>query len=392
MGKIQDADIKTAAELISAGAAESDLPNANKVYISAFSKRLDEAIADGDLTGAPAWGDITGTLSDQTDLQNALNLKANLASPAFTGNPTAPTQAAADNSTKLATTAYVETAVAIVSGSSPISPAVQKYTSGSGTHNRAYAFTITAGSATEGATYTNNSVTFTVLYTIASGTILHASGSGSPTSSGTLTKTGGTGDATLTFSLSHAPLYSKVTVVGGGGGGAGNTGGGSGGTGGNSTFGSTLLVGNGGTGGSPGSPGGAGGTASLGAGVYGLAISGGSGSGAQQSSTANILNVGGMGGNNPMGGAGGGGFNGNNAGAGADNTGGGGGGGAGVSSASAQASGSGGGAGGYAYGQINSPSATYAYAVGASGAAGTAGNNPGGAGGSGLVVVEEYFR
>lgn len=45
-----------------------------------------------------------------TAQQTALDLKANLASPALTGNPTAPTQTAADNSTKLATTAYVDTA------------------------------------------------------------------------------------------------------------------------------------------------------------------------------------------------------------------------------------------------------------------------------------------
>ncbi|CAB4151742.1 hypothetical protein UFOVP594_31 [uncultured Caudovirales phage] len=36
------------------------------------------------------WGDITGTLSDQTDLQSALNLKANLAGPTFTGTVTLP--------------------------------------------------------------------------------------------------------------------------------------------------------------------------------------------------------------------------------------------------------------------------------------------------------------
>lgn len=34
---------------------------------------------------ATAWGTITGTLSSQTDLQNALNLKAPIASPVFTG-------------------------------------------------------------------------------------------------------------------------------------------------------------------------------------------------------------------------------------------------------------------------------------------------------------------
>jgi len=36
--------------------------------------------------GSAVWGAITGTLSDQTDLQTALDLKAPLASPTFTGN------------------------------------------------------------------------------------------------------------------------------------------------------------------------------------------------------------------------------------------------------------------------------------------------------------------
>jgi len=42
------------------------------------------------------------------DLESQIALKAPLASPAFTGTPTAPTQTASDNSTKLATTAYVD--------------------------------------------------------------------------------------------------------------------------------------------------------------------------------------------------------------------------------------------------------------------------------------------
>jgi hypothetical protein len=60
-----------------------------------------------------AWGAITGTLSAQTDLNTALGLKADLASPTFTGTPSLPTgtigvtQSAGDNSTKLATTAFV---------------------------------------------------------------------------------------------------------------------------------------------------------------------------------------------------------------------------------------------------------------------------------------------
>lgn len=47
-----------------------------------------------------------------TAQQTALDLKAPLASPALTGTPTAPTPSAADNSTKIATTAYVDTGLA----------------------------------------------------------------------------------------------------------------------------------------------------------------------------------------------------------------------------------------------------------------------------------------
>ena len=54
------------------------------------------------------WGSITGTLSSQTDLQTALNLKADLASPALTGVPTAPTAATLTSTTQLATTAFVQ--------------------------------------------------------------------------------------------------------------------------------------------------------------------------------------------------------------------------------------------------------------------------------------------
>lgn len=46
----------------------------------------------------------------------ALALKAPLASPALTGNPTAPTQTAGNNSTRLATTAFVQTALAAIDG------------------------------------------------------------------------------------------------------------------------------------------------------------------------------------------------------------------------------------------------------------------------------------
>ena len=51
-------------------------------------------------------GFLAGTTSD---IQTQFNSKAPLASPALTGNPTAPTQTADNNSTRLATTAYVQT-------------------------------------------------------------------------------------------------------------------------------------------------------------------------------------------------------------------------------------------------------------------------------------------
>jgi hypothetical protein len=49
-------------------------------------------LGSGDIpiTSAVGWGNITGTLSNQADLVTALSLKANLASPTFTGTPVVP--------------------------------------------------------------------------------------------------------------------------------------------------------------------------------------------------------------------------------------------------------------------------------------------------------------
>lgn len=66
----------------------------------------DEWVQSGGAAGG-TWGSITGTLSAQTDLQAALDAKAPLASPTFTGTPAAPTAAAGTNTTQLATTAFV---------------------------------------------------------------------------------------------------------------------------------------------------------------------------------------------------------------------------------------------------------------------------------------------
>lgn len=194
-----------------------------------------------------------------------------------------------------------------------------------------------------------------------------------------------------TYTTATGALYIRVRMSGGGGGGHGSgITSGNGGTGGTTTFGTTLLSCVGGTGGT-GDAGGAGGTASLGSGPVGTALSGGSGSGASSTS----VSASGAGGNNPLGGAGGGvevagtAIAGK---AGAANTGSGGSSGgaqAGVSSVEGS-----GGAGGYIDAIITSPSATYAYAVGAGGTAGTLGTSgaAGGAGGSGVIEVTEYYQ
>lgn len=74
--------------------------------------------------GSSDWSAITGKpatfppsahqhpQSDITNLVSDLAAKAPLASPVFTGDPKAPTPAAADNDTSIATTAFVKTAIA----------------------------------------------------------------------------------------------------------------------------------------------------------------------------------------------------------------------------------------------------------------------------------------
>lgn len=278
-----------------------------------------------------------------------------------------------------------------------IAPTVQKFTSGSGTYYLTYLFTCSAANATAADTYTNNSETFTVVETIAGGTLLRCTGTGAPDASGTLTKSAGSGDATITYSSVAKPKYLEVEMVGAGGGGSGSgssNSGGTGGTGGDTTFGTALLSAGGGAGGvnTGGAGAGAGGTSSLGTGPVGIALSGGVGGIGSAGATSGINYQGGCGGSSALGGNGGeGSSNIGPGGAGATNTGGGGGG-AGIGNTGVFA-GSAGGGGGYIKAIITTVLDSYAYAVGASGAAGSAGTNgtTGGAGGSGLIVVTERY-
>jgi len=181
----------------------------------------------------------------------------------------------------------------------------------------------------------------------------------------------------------------KIRMIGGGGGGSGggNYGypGTSGTTGGASSFnsisaaagtgGSNTTPGGGGTGGSGSasirSPGNAGGTANLG--IAGFASS-----------------TGGSGGGGFLLGAGSGGFNNTGTGGAGSNGSGGGGGG----NTSGGAGGCGGGSGEYVELIINSPTATYTYAIGTAGSGGAAGGASGAAGaagGVGIIIVDEFY-
>lgn len=289
-----------------------------------------------------------------------------------------------------------------------INPTVQKFTSTGSTVG--YLFTVTSANATVGATYTNNSNTYTVLNTISAGTLLWASQASAPQASGTLTKSAGTGDATITFSVATAyatyttasgVLYIRIRECGGGGGGGGSgttTTGGAGGQGKGSFFGANLLVMGGGSGAANGNDGrGASASAqqSLGTGPIGLALAGTPGFSAAGLASAS----GGNGGSSPLFGGGGVGGQG-----GAGGTGGAGGvpnantgsGGAGAGSGASTANGA---AGGGASGDcvdaiINTPAATYPYIVGTGGAAGSAGTSgaAGSAGAAGLLEVEEFTQ
>lgn len=67
----------------------------------------------------PLAGDNDTSLATTAFVQTAVVSKAPLASPAFTGNPTAPTPAAGDNDTSIATTAFVQAAAAAAAASAP---------------------------------------------------------------------------------------------------------------------------------------------------------------------------------------------------------------------------------------------------------------------------------
>ncbi len=105
--------------------------DANKNVLSASKLTTSRTIAlSGDVTGSVSFNGsanatITATVVDDShnhvisnvdNLQTALNAKAPLASPALTGTPKAPTATAGTNTTQIATTAFVTSAVSSAGG------------------------------------------------------------------------------------------------------------------------------------------------------------------------------------------------------------------------------------------------------------------------------------
>ena len=94
-------------------------------HVALFDGTSGRLIKDGGLLGSAAFVDTTALVADaindgtttvapsQNAVFDALATKADLASPALTGNPTAPTQTVGDNSTRIATTAFVAAAAAL---------------------------------------------------------------------------------------------------------------------------------------------------------------------------------------------------------------------------------------------------------------------------------------
>ena len=263
-------------------------------------------------------------------------------------------------------------------------PTYQKLISGT-SYNVNFAFAILTGSATVGATYTHNSVTYTVFETVASANIIILSGNAAPLASGTLTKASGTGDTTLTFIQSFAPKSLEVQAVAAGGGGSGISNGVGYVAGGNGT--ATIFNGvtaNAGGGSALDIPG-AGGSAGAGTATY--RIPGGQGNGG--SLTSNTI-PGGSGGGTFFGGNGAGGTSASSGGNGALNTGAGGGGSGGNTVWSAGPM-SGGGGGEYFFLKINNPVATYTYQIGVGGAKGDGTSADGGVGADGMIIIKTEY-
>ncbi len=249
------------------------------------------------INGAPATLDtlkeiaaaINNDPNFSTTMNNALALKAPLASPALTGIPTAPTAAQTVNNTQIATTAFVKAALAALVGSSPAALDTLNELAAALGNDPNFATTMTnalAGKQPKDSTLTALSgkdvagiLTYLGLRDVAHSQMTSYLVAG-----------------TFTFTVPNGVYRIKCRVIGGGGGAGGSASAKSGGGGGAGGYAEgwidvtpgqtiTITVGIGGSGGTAGNFGVSGGLSSIGSymsasgGAYGDAGGGGTGAG-----------------------------------------------------------------------------------------------------------------
>ena len=203
----------------------ADIPNISESQVTGLVGDLaaKAPLASPALTGTPtaptpSTADNSTTVATTAYVKSNLSSYAPLASPALTGTPTAPTAAVTDNSTTLATTAFVK-----------------------GGYRLKRIFTLTSSQ-----TYTLTS-DIRALYVEAIG---GGGGSGAlPATSSNASVSGGGGSGGYSASWLTSPAASYTVTIGGGG--AAGTSGGAGGNGGATSFGSNPIA-NGGGGGAAG--------------------------------------------------------------------------------------------------------------------------------------------
>jgi hypothetical protein len=131
-----EADSDAAEAALSARITTLEADPTTATALAAVQADVDQNETDGDAADAALSARITALEADPTtatalaavqadvdqneaDADTAIALKADIASPTFTGTPSAPTASAGTNTTQLATTAFVEAAVAALVDSAP---------------------------------------------------------------------------------------------------------------------------------------------------------------------------------------------------------------------------------------------------------------------------------